>query len=139
MKTIRQSVRLLIALLFVSACSTAPVRIPEKYNLDNQLENVPHIFKFSLMSWAAVDNQSFILQTSPNNYYLIILDIKSNRLPFSNSIQISNTGYMIWPGYNNVLVNDDGFEDSYIINKIYRFKDYEQVRAIRAQLSGGTK
>jgi len=110
--------------------------IPEKYNLDDQMENVPGISRFNMMGWERVDTQSFILQTGPNDYYLIILDTKSPTLPSSNTIEISNTGYMVWPGYNNVIVNDDGFEDTYVINRIYKFKDYDQVKAIKARLCG---
>jgi len=135
MKTIRQYIKMVIIFLMASACATVPATIPEKYNLDNQLENVPNISGFSLMSWEKVDNQSFILQTSPNDYYLIILDSKSDALPFTRTIQITNTDSLFWPGYSNVIGNDDGWEDSYIINKIYRFKNCNQVDLIREELS----
>jgi len=139
MKTIRQLVSLAIILLMSSACATAPARLSEKYNLDNQLEYVPQLFELNLISWDRVDNQSFILQTSPSEYYLIILESKSHSLPFCNTITISNTNSVVWPNYNNVIVNDDGWEDSYTIDKIYKFRDYAQVKAIRAQLTRDTK
>jgi hypothetical protein len=134
MKTIRQSVRIFIILLIISACASAPATIPQKYNLDGQLENVPHIYRVSIISWDRVDKQSLILQTGPTNYYLIVLESMACSLPFAGAIQISDDSPMIWHNYSNVIVNDDGWEDSYMINRIYRFKDYSQVEAIRAHL-----
>jgi hypothetical protein len=43
---------------------------------------------------------------------------------------------MVKPGYNNVIVQGSGFKDTYIINRIYKFKDYEQVKTIREQITG---
>jgi hypothetical protein len=134
MKTIRQSVRIFIIMLIASACATSPATIPPKYNLDNQLENVPNISRFKIMSWDNVDNQSFVLQTGPNDYYLIVLESMCHTLPFASTIKISDDRSPIWPSYSNVIVNDDGWEDSYMINRIYKFKDYTQVEAIRAIL-----
>jgi hypothetical protein len=139
MKTIRLSMNLGIILFMLSACATAPATLSEKYNLDNQLENVPKIFELTLISWDIVDNQSFILQTSPSDYYLIILEFSSNTLPFCSTINISNTNAVAWPNYNNVIVNDDGWEDRYMIEKIYKFRDYSQIESIKAQLSRETK
>jgi|WetSurSiteA1Bulk_404760.scaffolds.fasta_scaffold198368_1 hypothetical protein len=135
MKTIRLSINLAIILFILSACATAPATLSEKYNLDNQLENVPQIFELNLISWDIVDNQSFILQSNLGDYYLIILESSSNTLPFCNTINISNTSPVAWPNYNNVIVNDDGWEDRYMIEKIYKFRDYSQVESIKAQLS----
>jgi hypothetical protein len=139
MKTIRLSINLAIILFILSACATSPATLSEKYNLDNQLENVPQIFELNLISWDIVDNQSFILQSNPGDYYLIILESSSNTLPFCNTINISNNSSAAWPNYNNVIVNDDGWEDRYMIEKIYKFRDYSQVESIKAQLSRETK
>ncbi len=135
MKTLRKYIFFVIMFLVSAGCATSPPTISEKYNLDDQLEGVHNITRFNLMSWDKIDNQSFILQTGPNDYYLIILDSKSNKLPVTNTIQISNVDSLIWPGYSNVIINDDGWEDAYVINKIYRFKNCTQVDLIRAQLN----
>ena len=110
--------------------------IPQKYNLDTQLERATEISKYNFMSWDNVDNQSFVLQTGPGDYYLIVLSRLSNKLMFSETIGIPDTNAMIKPGFNDVIVPSNGFEESYIINRIYKFKDYEQVKAIKAQLRG---
>jgi hypothetical protein len=139
MKTIRQSVRIFILLLIVSACATSPATIPPKYNLDNQLENVPNISGYNMMSWDRIDNQSFILQTGPNDYYLIVLESRSRTLPSASTIQFSDDRSLVWPRFSNVIVNDDGWEDSYMINRIYRFRDCAQVEEVRTLLLGETR
>jgi hypothetical protein len=136
MRAITLLIGILVSLFMATACATAPVSIPDKYNLDNQLENIQNISKYNMMSWDSVDRQSFVLQTNPGDYYLIVLSSPSEKLPFSESVQITNTGDMVRPGYNNVIVSSPGFEGSYVINKIYKFKDYEQVKAITSQLTG---
>jgi len=139
MKTTKLLTILFASLFITSVCSVATAEIPAKYNLDNQLEKVSEISKYNFMSWDKVDNQSFILQTSPSTYYLIVLSSPSDRLPFTETIQIPDTNAMVKPGYNNVIVQGNGFKDTYVINKIYKFKDFEQVKKIKALLTGETK
>jgi hypothetical protein len=139
MRITRKLAGIFITFIIASACAGAPLKIPDKYNLDSQLEKVPDISKYNMMSWERIDSRSFVLQTAPGDYYLIILSSPAVNLPFAESIHISSTGSMVRPGYNNVHVIGDGTDDSYVINKIYRFKGYEQVKSIKAQLSGETK
>jgi hypothetical protein len=139
MRMIRKLAGIFITLLIVSSCAGAPVKIPDKYDLDSQLEKVPDISKFNMMSWDRIDSQSFVLQTTPSEYYLIVLSSPAVNLPFAESIHISSTGSMVRPGFNNVQVIGDGIDEDYVINKIYKFKDYEQVKSIKAQLSGERK
>jgi hypothetical protein len=134
MKTIRQSISCFFIMLLASACAGALATIPEKYNLDNQLENVTTMSRVDFKSWERIDNQSFILQTGTSDYYLVVLESEANSLPSINSIQISNDDYLFWPGYSTVTLNDDGWEDSYIINRVYKFKDCSQVEVVKAQL-----
>ncbi|MGA1865040.1 MAG: DUF6491 family protein [bacterium] len=123
-------------MLFVSSfCAYARAEVPAKYNLDNQLEKVSEISKYNFMSWDKVDNQSFILQTSPSDYYLIVLSSPSGRLAYSETISIPDTNAMVKPGYNNVIIKGNGFKDTCIISRIYKFKDSEQVKAIKTQLT----
>jgi hypothetical protein len=128
-----------VTLLFLSACATAPVSTSDKYNLDNQLQRVNEISKFSMMGWERVDRMSFILQTTPSDYYLFVLNYPSDELPFAENIRISTTGSFVRPGYNKVTVYGTNSNRDYVIDKIYKFKDYEQVKEIRKQLTGETK
>jgi hypothetical protein len=139
MKTIRQ-----LAIIFVVLCLTAisfaaSSGLPAKYDLDKQLEKVDSIYKYKFMSWERIDNQSLVVQTSPSDYYLIVLSSPSNRLPFTESISINSLNDTVKPGYNNVIVRGDGFKEEYIINKIYKFKDSKQVKEMEAQLTGAAK
>lgn len=125
-----------ITLFTAYTCFAASEGVPEKYNLDSQMQKVSEISKYNLMSWQTVDRQSFILQTGPSDYYLIVLSSPSDKIMFSETIRIEDTNALVKPGYNNVIVKGSGFSDNYIINKIYKFKDPAQVKTIRAQLTG---
>ena len=126
-------------LFIASICAAAPAMVPEKYNLDNKLEKVDSIYKYKLMSWNRIDNQSFELQTGPSEYYLIVLSFPSDKLPFTEHIKITDTNGMVRPGYNNVIVRGSGFKDNLVINKIYKFKDANQVKEIEAELTAVKK
>jgi Family of unknown function (DUF6491) len=125
-----------VALLFLSACATAPVNTTDKYNLDNQLESVSEITKFNMMSWDDVDRNSFVLQTTPSEYFLFVLNTPSDELPFAENIHISATGSFVKPGFNNVTVYGINSKRDYVIKKIYKFKNYDQVKEITKQLTG---
>ena len=75
----------------VSACATTPVILPEKYNLDNNLEAVNQIKAYKIIDFENVDNQSIILEVGHHEYYLLVLrqpiDIEHSNL----SIDIENT------------------------------------------------
>ena len=122
--------------LIMSACATAPTETSGKYDLKDQLEPVSEIFKYNLMGWETVDRQSFILQTSPSQYYLIVLLRPSEHLMFSESIGISHTGDLVKPGYDRVTVFSSSFTDTYVIDKIFKLKNREEVKTIKAQLTG---
>jgi hypothetical protein len=139
MKTVNRLVSVFTVLLFASIFSVAWAAIPAKYDLDKQLEKVDSIYKYKFMSWEKVDNQSFVVQTSPSDYYLIVLSSPSDKILFSENIRIDSTNDMVRPGFNNVYVRSSGMTDEYIINKIYKFKDYKQVQEIEVQLTGGKK
>jgi len=136
MRIIIQLTKIFAVLLTLSACAASGVNISEKYNLDNQLVSVDEISKFNMMGWEHVDRMSFVLQTTPSEYYLFVLNTPSDELPFAENIHVSSTGSFVRPGYNNVTVYGVGSRKNYVIKKIYKFKDYEQVKEIRKQLTG---
>jgi hypothetical protein len=136
MRVNKQTVILCILFFIISACATTQGKKADKYNLDDQLEVVSDITRYNLMSWETVDNQSFILQTSPSQFYLIVLIQPSNDLVFTESISISHTGAMIKPGYDRVTVFGPTKSEPYVIDKIFKLKDREEAKAIKAQLKG---
>jgi|WetSurMetagenome_2_1015567.scaffolds.fasta_scaffold61896_3 hypothetical protein len=139
MKTLNKFMLIFGVLFFASVSFAASKGLPAKYELDNQLEKVDSIYKYKFMSWEKVDNQSLVVQTSPSDYYLIVLSSPSTKLPFTETVRIESTNDMVKPGYNNVIVRDNGQTEQYIINKIYKFKDSNQVKEIIAQLTGEKK
>jgi len=122
--------------LFVASCATGGIELPEKYVLDDQLESVPDISKYQgYTSWDAVDSQSLILQTSPSNYYLIVLQTRASELRFSEAIRISSSGSRVRAGMDTVTVLRRSVKGPpYRIEKIYRLKGREQVQTIREQI-----
>jgi hypothetical protein len=105
MKIIKAMAVVFMAMFAAYTCFAASAGVPEKYNLDNQLEKVTEISKYNFMSWDTVDKQSFVLQTSPNDYYLIILSTPSDKIMFTETIKIADTNAMVKPGYNRQLHN----------------------------------
>lgn len=136
MKSFKLITIFFLLLFLTSACATAPSLTAGKYDLDDQLEPVSEILRYNLMDWEAVDNQSFILQTAPSQYYLVVLVRPSDRLRFTEDIGITHTGPMVKPGYDKVTVYNSPYSETYIIYKIYKLKDREEVKAIKEQLGG---
>ncbi len=136
MKTSIKLAGIFVMFLFISATAFASTGIPEKYNLDSQLKKVDMITNYNFMGWNKVDNQSFVLQTSPKDYYLIVLSSPSDNLPFTETLKINSTNSMVKPGYNNVIVHGPNFRDKLIINRIYKFEDSAQMKKITEQLTG---
>lgn len=134
MQTIKQIAIVFLISLMAAACATSPVTLAEKYNLDGELEEATEIYKFRLMSWETIDNQSLIVQTGPSEYYLIVLRRSSPNLVFSESIGISDTGNMVRSGYDRVIVEESGSLEPYVIQKIYKLKDREQANEIKEKL-----
>jgi hypothetical protein len=130
----------LLAVVFVMflsvSSSTAAVSIPEKYNLNTQLEQVHHFWKTSIMDWEAIDNQSLVIEVSPGTYYLIVLTIPSYNLPFKmNRIGITSSGSMVREGTDNVVVSGAGhYRQNFPIERIYKISGSKQMREIVEQL-----
>jgi len=126
-----------IALLMLS-CATGRIERLDlsAVLLDNQLESVTYISKYQgYSSWDGLDNQSFILQTSPSKYYLIVLQRPATEMPFSESISISSSGSRVRAGMDRVTFLGYSVErQPYWIEKIYRLKDREQARTIKEQI-----
>lgn len=119
----------------VETVPAAPDTAADKYSrLESQLEEVSDISSFNLMNWDAVDNRTFILQTSPNRYYLILLRRRAHGLKFAETIAISNTGNMVRPGFDRVTVFSPFQKEDYIIHKIFKLKDRQEAKQIRDQL-----
>jgi hypothetical protein len=134
MKAITKLILIFIILLMATACATMPVTLPEKYNLDNELEEATEIYNFQIKSWEPIDYQSLIFRANVNDYYLIILERPALSLPFTENIGVTLTVDKVKPGYDNVVVKDSAGIESYIIHKIYKLKDSQQAIEIKKRL-----
>jgi hypothetical protein len=134
MKAITKLAFIFTMSLLTMACATVPANRAERYNFDDELMKVNQIYKFRLKSWQKVDNQSLIVRTDVNDYYLFVLHRPSASLAFSENIGITDSADKIKPGYDNVIVKDSGGRESFIIQKIYKFKDRKQAMEIKKRL-----
>ena len=130
----------ILVLLFLSvSCATTPPAIPDKYNLDNELESIDQIPKYKVTSWENVDRQSVILRANTSDYYLLVLHRPIAGVITSEKIGISSTVSSIKAGYDKIFVKESGSMDYYIIDKIYKLKGRDQARKIKEQLRKNVK
>lgn len=80
MKVMIETPSILVLLAMLVSCATTPPVLPEKYNLDNYLEEVNQISAFKDMNCENrdincenVDNQSIMLTINWDDYYLLVL------------------------------------------------------------------
>ena len=116
------------------SCATTPSALPEKYNLDNELEPVKQIYTFTVSSWEDVDIQSVILRTNLSDYYLLVLRRPMDARIEGLSIGISSSISSITPGFDKIFVKDIAGTQYYVIEKIYKLKGKEQAKEIKNQL-----
>lgn len=87
MKMIIKAFSILVLLIMTVSCATTPRVLPEKYNLNNELEEVKQISAFRDIDCELVDNQSIILEVNRDDYYLLVLrrpiDINYSQLSIS--------------------------------------------------------
>ena len=138
MKTVMSILTVFLAIFMISACASMqkPFEADEKYNLDDQLEMVSEIHKYTMRDWDKVDRQSFILQTGAGTYYLIVLRRPSTEIMFTESISIKTSSQMVRPGFNSVTVHSSSRTEDYTIHKIYKLNNAQHAREIKAQLTG---
>ena len=123
-----------VLLIMAVSCATTPHTIPEKYNLDNELEAVDRIYAPTISSWKKVDTQSVILGANVTDYYLLVLSRPMYTRITNLSIGISSTGSDITPGFSRIFVGDSVSTEDYFIEKIYKLKGKEQAKEIRERL-----
>ena len=122
-----------VTIMLVS-CATIPSALPEKYNLDDDLEAVDQISTFKVSSWKRVGNQSVILRVNWNDYYLIVLRRPIDIMISNHSIGIDSTLSTIKSGYDRIVVKDHTGTQYYVIDKIYKLKGKKQAEEIRERL-----
>ncbi len=134
MKSIIKFLSIFFLLILAVSCATTPSILPEKYNLDAYLEPVNQISTFQTTSWEQVDKQSIIIETTLNEYYLLILRNPMDSMILDQTIGIYSRGYTISSGLDMVVVNDFDINMYYVIEKIYKLNGKEKKEEIKAKL-----
>jgi hypothetical protein len=128
-----------VLLILAVSCATTPRALPEKYNLDNDLEAVDKIYTFRAITWKEVDKQSIILTVDWKDYYLLVLDQPVYAMYFVDTLGIDSSSHTIRSGYDRVIVRDSTGTDYYVIDKIYKLKDWDQAEEIKKRLLNAGK
>lgn len=139
MNKILTTLSILVFALFLNAyTSAAPIPIPDKYNLSNQLEQVHRFWRTQIIDFEVVDNQSVVIKTSPGHYYLLVLTKSSYELPFQvNYLAITNSGSLIREGLDSVIVRSPShYYQTYPIERIFKISGSKQMRDVINQLQG---
>lgn len=134
MKIILKIFSIFVVFVMITSCTATKRALPEKYNLDNYLEEVDQIFTFKVSSWEQVDKQSIILRVNWKDYYLLVLRRPITSRYANLRIGVTRTISSITAGFDRILVDDPAYADFYTIEKIYRLKDREQVNEIKERL-----
>ena len=134
MKVMIKVFSVFVLLIMVVSCATTPSALPEKYNLDNELEVVKKIYSFTVSSWEEVDIQSVILRANVSDYYLLVLRRPMDRRISGLSIGISSSVSSIKPGFDRIIVKDLSGTQYYVIEKIYKLEGKEQAKEIKERL-----
>jgi len=123
-----------VFIMMLASCATTPGAIPDKYNLDNELEEVNQIYTFTVSSWEEVDIQSVILRANVSDYYLLALDRPMDSRITDLTIGISSTVSSITSGFDKINVEHPWGRQYYVIDKIYKLKGKEQAKEIKERL-----
>jgi hypothetical protein len=123
-----------VSMIMVVSCATTPGPLPEKYNLDNELEEVKQIYTLTVSSWEEVDIQSVILRAHLSDYYLLVLDRPMESRITDLTIGVSSRVSSITPGFDKIYVEHPWGRQYYVIEKIYKLKGKEQAKEIKERL-----
>jgi len=134
MKVMIKAFSIFVFLVMVASCATTPRVLPEKYNLDNDLEAVDQISTFEDITWKKVDKHSIILRVNWKDYYLLVLRRPIFSMSFIHTLGIDSANHSITSGYDRIIVNDSTGTWYYVIDKIYKLRDWEQAEEIKERL-----
>ena len=168
MGLLTKTIMMLTLILMLSACVTTNFKIPDKYMLDNQLERVTEVSTTRLGTgkrpaftyfeeryedpllimnrrdtvtyrefehWVKVDQQSLIMKSTSSDYYLLVFGQPATSLMGTNEISFTLRADILKAGGDFLVL--DG--QKYIIDRIYRIIDSEQMNAIENQIIRGNK
>ena len=134
MKVMIKASSIFVLLIMAVSCATTPTALPEKYNLDEELEVVKQITTFTVSGWEEVDIQSVILRANVRDYYLLVLRRPMHRRISGMAIGISSSVSSIRAGFDRIYVKDLSGKQHYVIEKIYKLEGREHAKEIKERL-----
>jgi hypothetical protein len=75
-----------------------------------------------------------VLVSGNTDFYLIVLRIRTEDLPYADKVSIADTKSTVTAGKSQAVISFGSHKESYVIEKIYKLKDYEQMIEIKAKL-----
>ena len=118
----------------VSCAATSPTALPEKYNLDNDLQSVKSISAARVSNWVQIDNQSFIFAANGSKFYLAVLDKPLESGIAYDKIGLVDRSLSVTAGYNKIFIKNDSGRRYYTIAKLYELTGKEQAKKIKRLL-----
>jgi beta-lactamase regulating signal transducer with metallopeptidase domain/tetratricopeptide (TPR) repeat protein len=111
--------------------SKEPSTLPDKYDLDDELEAVDQIFSVEGPRVHQVDNQSVILRVNRRDYYLLVLRRPFEMMYSNPNIGLAREAPTVTAGVDRVFVTPSDSTTGYVIEKIYKLKGREQAEEIK--------
>lgn len=121
-----------LSLLFFSTHVVAALPDEEKY-LFTDLEEVNSFRNWQISGWQAIDARSLIVNISPSDSYLLILDRNLRAIKFTEQIRISSKGSRVRANIDMVHVANQYARPSRI-DTIYRLPNREAQQNVRATI-----
>lgn len=103
MKVMKIISSVFVLFVMVASCATTPTTLPEKYNLDNELEAVEQIVTIKAPSLEKIDNQSVIIKAKWNDYYLLVLRRPIDTRYSNPNIGLARAASTVTSGVDRVL------------------------------------
>jgi beta-lactamase regulating signal transducer with metallopeptidase domain/tetratricopeptide (TPR) repeat protein len=114
--------------------SKEPGALPEKYDLDDELEPVDRIFSVNSPRVHQVDNQSVILRVNRRDYYLLVLRRPFEMMYSNPNIGLARAAPTVTAGIDRVFVTPSDSTTGYVIEKIYKLKGSKHAEEIKERL-----
>ena len=125
---------LIIALLIVVAsCATTPIVLPDRYNLDADLQEVTRLLVAGSSNWEQVDNQSVMFTATGGKRYLVILERPLEEM--SSKIGFPGNISSITAGHDKIYVGSSSNKRYYTMEKIYELEGMDQVKEVKERLN----
>lgn len=123
-------------ILMLTACATTAESEADKAKYEfNELTELSSIPNWRLDSWDVIDSKSLIVETLPNQSYLLVLATPIQNLKIAVGILVSSSVGSVKARFDTVsTARNPMFKSS--IQTIYKLDSDEQITAVKQQIAG---